>query len=139
MWKPQVPRHHLEELKAGSIGVAGPPTSLGPEGGQQAPYSPVWCGGQGRFHGIHGVHWLGSSLKARSVGGRKQPSLVLMWDSAALAARTKGSTSVERQLGDPGSSRGQGTRFRVQGLGSGDRFRVQGLGTKQRQPPSTQA
>lgn len=95
----------------------------------------MWRGGQGRFNGVHGVHWLGSSREARSVGGRKQPSPVLMWDSAALAGGTEGRTSVERQLGDPGavgvkgqgSGRrvwGQGTRFRVQGLGPGDK--VQG-------------
>lgn len=59
----------------------------------------MWRGGQGGFHGVHGVHWLRSSLKARSVGGRKWPSLLLTWDSAALAAGTGGSTSVEKQLG----------------------------------------
>lgn len=70
-----------EDLKAESSGVPllhHPPNVLRPErGGRRSPHSPVWCGGQGRFHGVHGVHWLGNSLKARSAGDRKRPSPVL--------------------------------------------------------------
>lgn len=70
-----------EDLKAESSGVPlhhHPPTFGGLRGeGSRSPHSPVWCGGQGRFHGVHGVHWLGNSLKARSAGGRKQPAPVL--------------------------------------------------------------
>lgn len=69
-----------------------PPPHRGPRGlrgeGSRNPHSPMWHGGQGRFHGVCGVHWLLNSLKARSAGGRKRPSLVLTWDSAALAAGT---------------------------------------------------
>lgn len=55
-------------------------------------------GGQGGFHGVHGVHWPGGSLEARSAGGRRWPSRVLRWDSAALAAGREGRTSGDRQL-----------------------------------------
>lgn len=67
--------------KADDLGQRGPTLSphlhLRPEkGGQQEFHSPVRRGGQGGFHRVHWVHWLWSSLKARSAGSRKWHSLL---------------------------------------------------------------
>ena len=100
------------------------------EGSAAAAHSPVWCRGRGRFHGVHGVHGLGSGLK----GGRKQLSLVLVRDSDALAAGTGGKDSRGDAAGEPWEQvlgfrvMGQDTGFREQGLGSGS-------GSRQRQLP----
>lgn len=102
------------------------------EGSAAAAHSPVWCRGRGRFHGVHGVHGLGSGLK----GGRKQLSLVLVRDSDALAAGTGGKDSRGDAAGEPWEQvlgfrvMGQDTGFREQGLGSGSWVRIQGLGSR---------
>lgn len=112
--RPQVPRTPPgKNQEWGAAGSRLPPTcALGLRGeGSRGPHSPMWRGGQGRFHGVHGVHGLGSSPKARSVRGRKRPSPVLMWDSAALAAET-GGKEVSREAA------GQTLVRRAQGRGS---------------------
>lgn len=48
--------------EAGNWGRRGPALPPHPyprpeKGGQQETHSPVRCGGQGRFYGVHGVHW----------------------------------------------------------------------------------